>query len=210
MDKNFNFSVWSFSSIVAGFLFGGVMALAEGANLWPLTAILGGITGLIIGIIIGVIFKLINMPMKYAWCVFGLLVFLAFCFHIYTKYYYTSDYGKLIEANIIKCETSAYFFTPPYRKMNERREINGIDLTLNVARERKLGKFEDQRIEVYEWNIVDYTKTYFMQETSCETMISGKAIVMRAMDYGLDYEYVHRINWNTNNISQDGRFIIDR
>jgi hypothetical protein len=209
MNKKFNFSVWSISSLAAGFLFGGGIALAEGVNLWPLTAILGGVVGLIIGVTFGVALKLIKVPMKYAWCVFGLLVFLAFCIRIYIKYYYTSDYGKLVEANIVECEISSYFFTPPYRNKKERREINGIDLTLNVTRERKLGKFEDLRIKVYEWRLAGYTQTYFMNETSCETMTSGKVVFMRAYDYGLDYEYVHRIHWSLNTISRDGRFIIN-
>ena len=194
---------------MAGFLFGGGMALAEGANLWPLTAILGGLVGLIIGTIFGIILKLLKVPMKYAWCCFGVLVFLAFFTRIYIKYYYTSDFGKLVEASIVECETSSFLFTPPYRNRKERREINGIDLTLNVTRERKLGKFEDWRIKVYEWRLADYHKTYFMEETKCETMTPGKLIFMRIQDYGLDYEYVHRSHWNMTTISRDGRFIVD-
>ena len=210
MTKKFNFTVWSFASCVAGLLLAGGMGLAEGSNLWPLGAIWGGLAGLIIGVIFGVILKLIKVPMKYAWCFLGVLVFLAFFMRIYIKYYYISDYGKLVEASIVECETSSFLFTPPYRNGKERREINGTDLTLNVTRERKLGKYEDGRIKVYEWRLADYKKTYFMEEAKCETMTPGKVIFMRTRDYGLDYEYVHRIHWNMNTISQDGRFIVDR
>ena len=113
MNKKINFTIWSFSSCVAGFLFAGGMGLAEGSNLWPLGAIWGGLVGLIIGAIFGVILKLIKVPMKYAWCFLGVLVFLAFFMRIYIKYYYISDYGKLVEASIVECETSSFLFTPP-------------------------------------------------------------------------------------------------
>ena len=210
MDKQFNFSVWLFSSLVAGFLVGGGMALAEGSNLWPFGAILGGIIGLIIGAIFGAILKLIKVPMKYAWCVFGFLLFLVFCIRIYINFFYTSDFGKLVEATVVRCESSPHFFTPPDSNGKERRELNGVDLTLKVSKERKLGKFEDWRIKVYEWKSVDYTNTYFMEETNCGTMNAGKVIFLRTQNYGLDYEYVHRIHWNESTISRDGRFIIDR
>ena len=210
MTKKFNFTVWSFASCVAGLLLAGGMGLAEGSNLWPLGAIWGGLAGLIIGAIFGVILKLIKVPMKYAWCFLGVLVLLAFSIRIYIKYYHISDYGKLVEASIVECETSSFLFTPPYRNGKERREINGTDLTLNVTRERKLGKYEDGRIKLYEWRLADYQKTYFMEEAKCETMTPGKVIFMRTRDYGLDYEYVHRIHWNMNTISRDGRFIVDR
>jgi hypothetical protein len=208
--KKFNFTVWSFSSCVAGLLLAGGMGLAEGSNLWPLGAIWGGLAGLIIGVIFGVILKLIKAPMKYAWCFLGVLVFLAFFMRIYIKYYHISDYGKLVEASIVECKTSSFLFTPPWRNGEERKEINGTDLTLNVTRERKLGKYEDGRIKVYEWRLADYQKTYFMEEAKCETMTPGKVIFMRTRDHDLDYEYVHRIHWNENTISRDGRFIIDR
>jgi len=210
MNKKFNFSVWSFACLVVGSVITVGMSLAEGSNLWPLGAIWGGLAGLIIGAIFGVILKLIEVPMKYAWWFLGVLVFLAFFMRIYIKYYYISDYGKLVEASIVECETSLFLFTPPYRNGKERREINGTDLTLNVTRERKLGKYEDGRIKVYEWRLADYKKTYFMEEAKCETMTLGKVIFMRAQDYGLDYEYVYPIHWNMNTISRDGRFIVDR
>ncbi len=210
MNKKFNFSVWSFACLVVGSVITVGMSLAEGSNLWPLGAIWGGLAGLIIGAIFGVILKLIEVPMKYAWWFFGVLVFLAFFMRIYIKYYYISDYGKLVEASIVECETSLFLFTPPYRNGKERREINGTDLTLNVTRERKLGKYEDGRIKVYEWRLADYKKTYFMEEAKCETMTLGKVIFMRAQDYGLDYEYAYPIHWNMNTISRDGRFIVDR
>ena len=210
MNKKFNFSVWSFACLVVGSVITVGMSLAEGSNLWPLGAIWGGLAGLIIGAIFGVILKLIEVPMKYAWWFLGVLVFLAFFMRIYIKYYYTSDYGKLVEASIVECETSLFLFTPPYRNGKERREINGTDLTLNVTRERKLGKYEDGRIKVYEWRLADYKKTYFMEEAKCETMTLGKVIFMRAQDYGLDYEYAYPIHWNMNTISRDGRFIVDR
>ena len=210
MNKKFNFSVWCFSSCVAGLLFAGGIGLAEGSNIWPLGAFWGGLLGLIIGAIFGVILKLIKVPMKYAWCFLGVLVFLAFFMRIYIKYYHISDYGKLVEASIVECETSSFLFTPPWRNGEERKEINGTDLTLNVTRERKLGKYEDGRIKVYEWRLADYQKTYFMKEAKCETMTPGKVIFMRTRDHDLDYEYVHRIHWNENTISRDGRFIIDR
>ena len=208
--KKINFSVWSVACLVAGLLFAGGMGLAEGSNLWPLGAIWGGLVGLIIGVIFGVILKLIKVPMKYAWCFFWVLVLLAFSIRIYIKYHYISDYGKLVEASIVECETSSFLFTPPWRNGEERKEINGTDLTLNVTRERKLGKYEDGRIKLYEWRLADYQKTYFMAEAKCETMTPGKVIFMRTQDYDLDYEYAHRINWNENTISRDGRFIIDR
>ena len=63
---------------------------------------------------------------------------------------------------------------------------------------------------MYEWRLADYQKTYFMEEAKCETMTPGKVIFMRTRDHDLDYEYVHRIHWNENTISRDGRFIIDR
>jgi ribose/xylose/arabinose/galactoside ABC-type transport system permease subunit len=66
MNKKFNFSVWSFATLVTGYLFAAVMGLAEGSNLWLPGAILGGLAGLIIGAISGVILKLIKVPMKYA------------------------------------------------------------------------------------------------------------------------------------------------
>jgi len=210
MNKKFNFSVWSFACLVVGSVITVGMSLAEGSNLWPLGAIWGGLAGLIIGAIFGVILKLIKVPMKYAWWFLGVLVFLAFFMRIYIKYYYISDYGKLVEASIVECETSLFLFTPPYRNGKERREINGTDLTLNVSRERKLGKYEDGRIKVYEWRLADYKKTYFMEEAKCETMTLGKVIFMRAQDYGLDYEYAYPIHWNMNTISRDGRFIVDR
>lgn len=211
MNKKFNFTVWSFASCVAGLVLAGGMGLAEGSNLWPLGAIWGGLVGLIIGALVGVILKLIKVPMKYAWCLFGVLVLLTVCIRIYIKYYYISDYGKLVEASIVECETSSLLFTPPWRNGEERPEkINGTDLTLNVTRERKIGKYEDGRIKVYEWRVADYKKTYFMEEAKSETMTPGKVIFMRTRDYGLDYEYVHRIHWNMNTISRDGRFIIDR
>jgi len=210
MNKKFNFSVWSFACLVVGSVITVGMSLAEGSNLWPLGAIWGGLAGLIIGAIFGVILKLIKVPMKYAWWFLGVLVFLAFFMRIYIKYYYISDYGKLVEASIVECETSLFLFTPPYRNGKERREINGTDLTLNVTRERKLGKYEDGRIKVYEWRLADYKKTYFMEEAKCETMTLGKVIFMRAQDYGLDYEYAYPIHWNMNTISRDGRFIVDR
>jgi len=208
--KKFNFSVWSVACLVAGLLFAGGMGLAEGSNLWPLGAIWGGLVGLIIGVIFGVILKLIKVPMKYAWCFFGVLVLLAFSIRIYIKYHYISDYGKLVEASIVECETSSFLFTPPWRNGEERKEINGTDLTLSVTREQKLGKYEDGRIKLYEWRLADYQKTYFMAEAKCETMTPGKVIFMRTQDSDLDYEYAHRINWNENTISRDGRFIIDR
>ena len=207
--KKFNFPVWSFACCEAGFLFVAVIGLAEGSNLWPLGAIFGGLAGLIIGVIFGVILKLIKVPMKYAWCFLGVLVLLAFSIRIYIKYYHTSDYGKIVEASIVKCETSSFLFTPPWRNGEERREINGTDLTLNVTRERKLGKYEDGRVKLYEWKLVDYQKTYFMEEANYETMTPGKVIFTRTRDHDLDYEYVHRIHWNENTISRDGRFIID-
>ncbi len=210
MNKKFNFSVWSFACLVVGSVITVGMSLAEGSNLWPLGAIWGGLAGLIIGAIFGVILKLIKVPMKYAWWFLGVLVFLAFFMRIYIKYYYISDYGKLVEASIVECETSLFLFTPPYRNGKERREINGTDLTLNVTRDRKLGKYEDGRIKVYEWRLADYKKTYFMEEAKCETMTLGKVIFMRAQDYGLDYEYAYPIHWNMNTISRDGRFIVDR
>jgi len=210
MNKRFNFTVWCFSSCVAGLLFTGGIGLAEGSNLCPLGAIWGGLVGLIIGVIFGIILKLTKVPMKYAWCFLGVLVLLAFSMRTYIKYYHISDYGKLVEASIVECETSSFLFTPPWRNGEERRELNGIDLTLNVTSERKLGTYEDGRIKVYEWRLADYQKTYFMQEAKCETMTPGKVIFMRTRDDGLDYEYVHRIDWNENTISRDGRFIIDR
>ena len=210
MNKRFNFTVWCFSSCVAGLLFTGGIGLAEGSNLCPLGAIWGGLVGLIIGVIFGIILKLTKVPMKYAWCFLGVLVLLAFSMRTYIKYYHISDYGKLVEASIVECETSSFLFTPPWRNGEERKEINGIDLTLNVTRERKLGKYEDGRIKLYEWRLADYQKTYFMKEAKCETMTPGKVIFMRTRDHDLDYEYVHRIHWNENTISRDGRFIIDR
>ena len=208
--KKFNFPLWSVACCAAGFLFAAVIGLAEGSNIWPLGAVFGGLVGLIIGVIFGVILKLIKVPMKYAWCFLGVLVLLAFSIRIYIKYYRISDYGKIVEASIVECETSSFLFTPPWRNGEERRELNGIDLTLNVTSERKLGTYEDGRIKVYEWRLADYQKTYFMQEAKCETMTPGKVIFMRTRDDGLDYEYVHRIDWNENTISRDGRFIIDR
>ena len=186
------------------------MALVEGSNLWPLSAILGGLVGLIIGAISGAIVILIKVPVKYAWCFLGGLVLLAFSFHIYTKYYYISDYGKLVEASIVECETSSFLYTPPWREGEERKEINGTDLTLRVTRERKLGRYQDGRIKLYEWRSADYQKTYFMEEAKCETMTPATVIFIRTQDYGLDYEYAHRIDWNENTISRDGCFIVDR
>ena len=209
-SKSATFSIICTAYAAAGFLWTAVIGLAEGSNLWPLGAIWGGLAGLIIGAIFGVILKLIKVPMKYAWCFLGVLVFLAFFMRIYIKYYHISDYGKLVEASIVECETSSFLFTPPWRNGEERKEINGTDLTLNVTRERKLGKYEDGRIKVYEWRLADYQKTYFMEEAKCETMTPGKVIFMRTRDHDLDYEYVHRIHWNENTISRDGRFIIDR
>jgi ABC-type antimicrobial peptide transport system permease subunit len=208
MNKNFNFSVWIFSSIAAGFFLAGGMALVEGANLWPLTAIMGGIIGLIIGVIFGVIFKLLSLPMKYAWMTLGMFVFLTICGRIYIKYYHTYSHGKLIEAKIVECAPSNYFFTLPYRNINERKKVNGIDLTLKVMRERKLEKFEDRRIKMYSWNKVDYTKTYFKEQISCANMIAGKTIVLRAKDYGLNYDYVHENRWDLETIFREGNFII--
>ena len=210
MKRKFNLSVWIFSSIVVGFLFGGGMALAEGANLWPLTAILGGVVGLIVGAILGVILKLIKLPMKYAWFIFGLVLVLATCVRIYIKHYYKTDFGKIVEATIVECEASPHFYTPPYRNIKDRKEINGVDLTLNVTRERRLGKFQDWRIKVYEWRLANRTRTYFMEDASCESMVPGEVIYMRTKDYGLDYEYVYRIHWGPETISREGRFIIGR
>jgi hypothetical protein len=209
-SKSATFSIICTAYAAAGFLFGGGMALVEGANLWPLTAILGGLVGLIIGAISGAIVILIKVPMKYAWCFLGVLVLLVFSFRIYIKYYYISDYGKLVEASIVECENSSFLYTPPWREGEERKETNGTNLTLRVTRERKLGRYQDGRIKLYEWRLADYQKTYFMEEAKCETMTPGKVIFMRTRDYGLDYEYVHRIDWNMNTISRDGRFIIDR
>ena len=208
--KKFNFPLWSVACCAAGFLFAAVIGLAEGSNIWPLGAVFGGLVGLIIGVIFGVILKLIKVPMKYAWCFLGVLVLLAFSIRVYIKYYHIADYGNIVEASIVECETSSFLFTPPWRNGEERREINGIDLTLNVTRERKLGKYEDGRIKVYEWRLANYKKTYLMEEAKCETMTPGKVIFMRTRDYGLDYGYVHRIHWNMNTISRDERFIVDR
>ena len=210
MNKRFNFTVWCFSSCVAGLLFTGGIGLAEGSNLCPLGAIWGGLVGLIIGVIFGIILKLTKVPMKYAWCFLGVLVLLAFSMRTYIKYYHISDYGKLVEASIVECETSSFLYTPPWREGEERKEINGTDLTLRVTRERKLGRYQDGRIKLYEWRSADYQKTYFMEDAKCETMTPATVIFIRTQDYGLDYEYVHRIHWNENTISRDGRFIIDR
>ena len=48
-----------------------------------------------------------------------------------------------------------------------------------------------------------------MEEAKCETMTPATVIFIRTQDYGLDYEYAHRIDWNENTISQDGCFIVD-
>ena len=208
-SKSATFSIICTAYAAAGFLWAAVMGLVEGSNLWPLGAIFGGLVGLIIGAISGAIVILIKVPMKYAWCFLGVLVLLAFSFHIYIKYYYISDYGKLVEASIVECETSSILYTPPWREGEERKEVNGTDLTLRVTRERKLGKYQDWRIKLYEWRSADYQKTYFMREAKCETMTPGKVIFIRTQDRGLDYEYAHRIDWNENTISRDGCFIID-
>ena len=209
-SKSATFSIICTAYAAAGFLWTAVMALVEGSNLWPLSAILGGLVGLIIGAISGAIVILIKVPVKYAWCFLGVLVLLAFSFHIHTKYYYISDYGKLVEASIVECETSSFLYTPPWREGEERKEINGTDLTLRVTRERKLGRYQDGRIKLYEWRSADYQKTYFMEEAKCETMTPATVIFIRTQDYGLDYEYAHRIDWNENTISRDGCFIVDR
>ena len=140
---------------------------------------------------------------------FCVLVLLAFSIRIYIKYHYISDYGKLVEASIVECETSSFLFTPPWRNGEERKEINGTDLTLRVTRERKLGRYQDGRIKLYEWRSADYQKTYFMEEAKCETMTPATVIFIRTQDHDLDYEYAYRIHWNENTISRDGCFIID-
>ena len=209
-SKSATFSIICTAYAAAGFLWTAVIGLAEGSNLWLLGAIFWGLVGLIIGAMSGAIVILIKVPMRYAWCFLGVLVLLAFSFHIHTKYYYISDYGKLVEASIVECETSSFLYTPPWREGEERKEINGTDLTLRVTRERKLGRYQDGRIKLYEWRSADYQKTYFMEEAKCETMTPGKVIFMRTRDHDLDYEYVHRIHWNENTISRDGCFIVDR
>lgn len=198
------------SSTLAGLLLGGGMALLEGANLWPLTAILGGVAGLTIGAILGVVLKFFKVPMNLAWFLLALVLVSSACVRIYFKHYYQIDFGNIVEATVVKCEPSPHVFVAPYRSLRDRRETNGVDITLHVSRERRLGKFQDRRIAVYEWRLADRTKTYFLEDTSCESMVSGDVIFMRTKDYGLGYDYVHRIDWDPQAISRDGRFILDK
>jgi hypothetical protein len=193
------------ASTLAGLLVAGGLALIAGANLWPLTALLGAAAGFVLGGVIGVLLRLAEASAAAGSLVLGLSVAAAIAITVYLERFHSADYGRLLSAEVLRCESSGRRYVPPFKSPADRRAVHGVDVSLLVRKERRLQTTGRSRIIAHPWVDSGATGQFFKPQADCDGLRPGTAAYFRSMDLGQGVDYLYDVRWRGDLVSKEGR-----